>query len=185
MMKFLIAAIAASALLISSYADAACTQVSGTAQATDGACTQSAIGLCASGTFSGSINGTYVGAFQSLTPAPTLAQPLRLSFTITSTITTSTGTLYQTETGYIVENDVFGSAACIAACALLSSPDICLAGCVATYGRTTFVQNMTPYEGTGSYSSIVDGLIVATGYGEYTSGVSYGNYSGEICDTPQ
>lgn len=169
-------------VLSSSRADAACTPVSGTGEAVDGLCTESPLGLCASGEFAGSIEGTYVGAFQSLIPAPTLEQPLRLALVINSTITTPAGTLYQTETGYLVLNDTIATATCVTGCLLSLTPDQCLAGCVASATYTKFIQYMTPYAGTGVYSSITDGLIVATGYGDPVTATSYVDYSGEICE---
>lgn len=180
MMKHFIAALLTSVVLFTAArADAACTTVSGTGQATDSPCTESPLGLCVDGTIAGSFVGTYHASYQSLVPDPTLAQPLRFAFTLNSTIGTSSGNLYQHETGYVVMNDVIGALACVTGC---GTNGTCLASCLDTYGRSSFTQNMTPYAGTGVYSSITGGSIVASGYGEYTSDVSYVTYSGNICD---
>lgn len=183
MIKYVFAIVLAFVLTFtSSPAAAACTSVSGAGQASDTVCLDSPLGLCTTGTLDGQLSGTYHGAFQSLTPAPTLLLPLRLAFSLDTSITSSTGVLYAHETGYLVLNDTVGALTCIVGCVTAPAPDVCLLGCVAAYGRTTFTQNLVPYAGTGSFSAIDSGLVVFSGYGDYTSGVSYATYAGQICE---
>lgn len=161
---------------------AACTQVSGTAEALDVLCVDSPLLLCIDGTITGGLDGTYHGAFQSLSLAPTLLEPLRFALEIESVITTSAGTISFHETGWLVLNDITGAAGCLTGCLLSPTIDVCLADCVMEYGRTEFGQEMEPYAGTGAYAAIESGWIDASGYGEYTTGISYLDYEGEICD---
>ncbi len=163
-------------------AHAVCTPVSGSAEALDMVCTDSPLLLCIDGTTSGDLEGTYHGAFQNLTLAPTLFEPLRFELEIESVITTSTGTISFQETGWLVLNDVTGAAGCLTGCLLSPTVDVCLADCLVEYGRTEFSQEMEPYAGTGAYAAIDSGFIDASGYGVYTTGVSYLDYEGELCD---
>lgn len=182
-MKVSIAAVVVVALASFSYpVHAACTQVSGTAEAVDMICNDSPLLLCIDGTTTGDLAGTYHAAFQSLNLAPTLFEPLRFELEIESVITTSTGTISFQETGWLVLSDVTGAAGCLTGCLLSPTADVCLADCVAEYGRTEFGQEMEPYAGTGAYAAIDSGWIDASGYGVYTTGISYLDYEGEICD---
>jgi hypothetical protein len=182
-MKASFAALAVVAIGSLSFpAHAACTQVSGTAEALDMVCNESPLLLCIDGTTTGDLAGTYHAAFQSLNLAPTLFEPLRFEIELESVITTGTGTISFQETGWLVLNDVTGAAGCLTGCLLSQTIDVCLTDCVMEYGRTELGQEMEPYAGTGAYAAIDSGWIDASGYGEYTTGISFLDYEGEICD---
>jgi hypothetical protein len=182
-MKTTLAALSVVAVaFISLPAHADCTPVSGSAEAVDMICSDSPLALCIDGTLTGDLAGTYHGTFQSLSLAPTLLEPLRLALEIDSVVTTDTGSIYFQETGWLVVSDVVGAATCITGCLLSPTVDACLADCLMEYGRTEFGQEMEPYAGTGAYASIDSGFIDASGYGSYTTGISYLDYDGEICD---
>ncbi len=182
-MKISLAALSVIAVIsVSLPAEADCTDVAGGAEAVDVVCLDSPVALCIDGTLTGDLEGTYFAVFESVTPAPTLAEPLRLAFEIDSLITTSNGTISSHETGTLVLNDVVGAVGCLAGCVLSGSPGACYAGCLAEYGRTEFSQDMVPYAGTGAYAAIDSGLIEAAGYGSYTTGISVLEYEGQICD---
>lgn len=182
-MRTSIAALAVVAMaFISLPAHAACSDVSGTGEARDVLCSDSPLLLCIDGALTGDLAGTYRGAFQSLTLAPTLLTPLRFELEIASTITTATGTIFLQETGWLVLSDVLGATACLTGCILSPTSDTCLAECLMEYGRTEFRQEMDPYAGTGDYAAIESGWIDASGYGSYTTGISSIDYEGELCD---
>lgn len=178
-MKHLVSilAFAVIALIVSHAQATTCTSVSGYGDALDAPCLDAPLGLCVEGNIHGSFEGTYRATHDSLVPAPTLTQPLRFAIELTSVITTSTGTLSSHETGYIVMNNTFGAAACVAGCGLSQT---CLAGCLSTYGRTYFTQYLTPYAGTGAYAN-PSGSIVVTGTGDYVTQQNVVSYSGNVC----
>lgn len=177
-MKHLFSLIALAILLVTMPADAStCTSVSGYGDALDAPCLDAPLGLCVEGDIHGSFEGTYRATHDSLVPSPTLLQPLRFAITLTSVITTSTGTLSSHETGYIVMNDTLGAVACVAGCGLSQT---CLAGCLSTYGRTSFTQHLTPYAGTGVYAN-PSGSITVTGTGDYLTQQNLVSYSGTVC----
>lgn len=175
-----LAVIAITSASLPSYAD--CTEVSGSAQALDMLCLDSPLLLCIDGMMTGDLAGSYHGEFQSLTLAPRLFEPLRFAIEVDSEITTPDGTISFHETGWLLLSDVTGAAGCLTGCLLSPPLDVCLAECLVEYGRTEFGQAMQPYAGTGAYAGIDSGFIDASGYGVYTTGISYLDYEGEICD---
>lgn len=165
------AAVLLSLVLVPLRAQAACADVEGDFEAVDVPCTESPLLLCIDGDFAGEFEASYVGAFETLAPAPTLAQPLRLAYTSSDTFTTSSETLTGTTSGHIVLNDTVAALVCVIGCAADAA---CLAGCVTTHAGTAFSSSTVLDGGRGSLD--------ASGTGSYLDGVSRGTYSGEVCE---
>ena len=150
----------------------ACDPIAGTFEAVDTVCAESSIGLCIDGTFDGDLSADYLGAFQTLSPAPTLAQPLRLAYTSSDTFVTNSGTFTAETEGHIVLNDVVGALVCVLAC---NGDGACIADCVIAHASTSFTNSTVFENGLGD--------LEAAGTGSYLDGVSRGTYAGDLCES--
>jgi hypothetical protein len=146
-----------------------CDPISGTFEATDAACLESPVLLCIDGDFSGGLEASYHGVFQTLELEPTLTEPLRLAYSSFDTFTTDAGVVDAETSGHIVLNDTLGALVCLLGC---NGDAACLGGCLLTYGGTSFTST-TVFEGA-------QGWLAADGTGGLDF-VSRGSYEGEIC----
>lgn len=148
----------------------ACDPISGTFEATDSPCLESPVLLCIDGEFAGDLDASYHGVFQSLVPAPTLAQPLRLAYTSSDTFNTSAGVVTAETSGHIVLNDTIGALVCLLGC---NGDAACLGECVLAHAGTSFSNTTVFDDDLGSFT--------ASGVGGLDF-VSRGTYTGEICE---
>lgn len=155
-----------------------CDPISGTFEAVDTVCVESPIGLCIDGTFDGDFEADYLGAFETLVPSPTLAQPLRLAYTSSDTYVTATETITGDTSGFIVLNDTVAALVCLLGC---NGDAECIGGCVLTHGGCVLTHGGTSFTSTSTFDGGRGGFD-ASGTGSYLDGVSRGTYSGEICE---